>query len=174
MGRAWDILPPHKPTRNIKHGSRAKSASRRTENTSVFFVLIIIIFVGLFIYAASKNTPVDTNKTTTTTPLQSPDKKPSSSPKIEKNPEELIIKVLNGTGRSEETAEVVTTLKEIGFKVAKTENALSLYDQTTIYFESTQEKHAEAIAQNLTKYKAKTQQFTQESPYDLIIVIGAK
>jgi len=103
-----------------------------------------------------------------------PDKKFSSSPKLEKNPEELMIKILNGTGRSEETAEVVTALKEIGFKVAKTENALSLYDQTTIYFESTQEKYAQEIAQNLTKYKVKTQQFSQESPYDLIIVIGAK
>ncbi|MCL5407269.1 MAG: LytR C-terminal domain-containing protein [Patescibacteria group bacterium] len=170
MGRAWDILPPHKPTRNVKHGSTRK----KTKNTSVFFVLIIVIFVGIFIYAASKNTPIDTNKTTTTTPSPLPDKKFSSSPKLEKNPEELMIKILNGTGRSEETAEVVTALKEIGFKVAKTENALSLYDQTTIYFESTQEKYAQEIAQNLTKYKVKTQQFSQESPYDLIIVIGAK
>ncbi len=173
MGRAWDILPPYKPVHNVKHGSKAKSARGRNKNASVFFVLIIVIFVGIFIFATSKNTPVNTSGTNSP-PNRTTSQESTSPATSEKNPDQLKIKVLNGTGRSEETVQVVAILNEIGFKVTKTENALSLYDQTIVYFESNQEKYAQEIAQSLTKYKAKTQKFSQDSPYDLIIVIGAQ
>lgn len=167
MGRVWDILPPHQTTRSTK----SPSVKRKTKNASVFFVLMIIIFVGIFIFTAVKNTPT----TNIISDLQkTPDPKLSELVPTQKNTDQLLIKVLNGTGRSEETASIVSILNEIGFKVAKTENALSLYDQTTIYFEPNQEKYAQEIAQKLTRYKVKTQQFSQDSPYDLIIVIGAK
>ena len=157
MGRIWDIIPPHPRPRKQTTTSRKK-----TKNASLFFGLIIIIFVGLFLYTASIKPPTSIDGVTT------------ASPQNSASPHQLLIKILNGTGRSEEGKAVADILTENGFKVTKTENALNLYDQTIVYYESNQEKYAQEIAASLTKYQAKTQQFSQENPYDLIIVIGAR
>ena len=160
MSKIWDIIPPQ------KHPPKARTTpAKRSKNASLFFGLLIIAMVSFFVYAATKNTPVGTNKQTKTTPTSSANKESSN---------ELLIKVLNGSGRSEETAETIAILENIGFKVTKTESALNLYDQTIVYYEPSQEKNAKEIANSLAKFQAKTQVFSQDSTYDLIIVIGSK
>lgn len=169
MARAWDIIPPRpKPTR------RTVATRKKSNKASVFFGLIIVVLVIIFVVSATENLPTEIDGVATISPQKSPVKSEEEIPTAEKSADKLLIKILNGTGRSEETNEVSEILTAAGFKIAKTENALNLYDQTIVYYEPYQEKHAQAIAQSLAKYEAKTQKFSQEVPYDLIIVIGAR
>ena len=136
MGRFWDIIPPYRPIQTSKHHLKRQ----KSKNTSVFLGLIIIILVGGFIYSVLQNTPVNVNGVATISPQKSITTQKSISSPTEKNPDQLLIKILNGTGQSEETSNVTSSLEDLGFSVTKTENALSLYDQTIIYFESHQAK----------------------------------
>lgn len=176
MGTAWDIIPP----RPRPQKSKPAKGLRKSNKTTMFFVMIIIIMAVVFIYLANQNTPASIDGVATTSPQKptlwaSGSVKPtiSTAPML-KSQDNLLIKVHNGGGRSEETNEVSQILVNLGYKVTKTENALNLYDQTIVYFEAHQKKYAEEIAGNLSKFQAKIQQFSQNSPYDLIIVIGAR
>lgn len=170
MGKIWDIIPPGKKPKNHPHRSAAR---KKSNSPAVFFVLVIIIIVGIFLYSASQNTPINIDGATTSSQQKAPIVQPENSP-TQKTRGQLLIKILNGSGRSEEASKVTLVLSGLGFEVLKTENALSLYDQTTVYFEPGQEKYAQEIAQNLNDYQAKTQKFSQESPYDIIVVIGGR
>lgn len=165
MGRAWDILPPQKKP-------KAKT-KRKSNNALSLFFFIVICLVIFFIFAATQNIPTGMDGIATVSPNKTP-KIEISTPIKTKSKNDLLIKVLNGSGKGEETSAVSDILTNIDFTVTKTENALNLYDQTIIYYEINQEKYAQEIAQNLSKYNAKIQQFSQDSPYDLIVVIGAR
>ncbi|MFA6493337.1 MAG: LytR C-terminal domain-containing protein [Patescibacteria group bacterium] len=159
MGRVWDILPPQK--RPQKHTPKR---TKKSKNASLFLLFLISGFVIIFMYATSQNKLPDTNKITTTNT-------PQSQTSTEKK---VLIKVLNGTGKGEETTKVTQLIEDLGLKVIKTENALNLYDQTIVYFSPGKEEIAQKIADELTAYQAKIQAFTQESPYDVVVVIGGK
>lgn len=169
MGKAWDIIPPRPSPRKSSSVSHKKTSKR----SSFFFVLLILILIGAFLYVAGKETLINVDGIATSSP-QSPSKtEPVTSPTL-KTKSNLLIKILNGSGHSEETDNVQALLKESGFKISKIENALNLYDQTIVYYQADQEQSAKDIAEVLKKYQAKTQKFSQETAYDIIVVIGAR
>ena len=79
----------------------------------------------------------------------------------------MTIKLLNGTGRIEETQKIQKLLTDAGFQVATTENALNLYDSSVIYYQPAFENYANQIANLLGSYSAKTQKLNQENKYDV-------
>ena len=171
MSRAWDILPPRKTKKFTK---QEKKRQKRSSIYFVFFLILIAAFFIVFLGADKFSLPV-------TSPLPSPSESskfeqpaPSSGGKTQK---ELSIKLLNGTGRVEESQSVQKTLTDSGFSITTTENALNLYDTSVVYYSPKQpvfEKYAQQIATLLKSYNAKTQKFTQETKYDIVVVIGTK
>ena len=169
MAKIWDILPPQKTTRKLKPQEKRE---RRANISWLFFLAVLTAFFIVF-FGASK-IPFSNES--------SPDKTSSpviSSPKLTLRPSnktqtDITIKLLNGTGRVEETQKVRDLLKNAGFKLTVTENALNLYDQTLIYFQPAYENYANDLATVLKSYNAQTQKFTQDTPYDIVIVIGTK
>jgi len=165
MGRIWDILPPKKRERKLK--PKEKKA-RRVNMAWLFFLVVIAAFFIAFKGAEKLPTP---NKTATATPTSTVTTASSSPAKTQS---QMTIKLLNGTGRVEETEKVKNTLQNAGFKVTLTENALNLYDQTVVYFQPAYENYANDLATLLKSYNAKTQKFTQNTQYDIVIVIGSQ
>lgn len=165
MAKAWDILPPRKrPRKNTR-----PRISKKTSQTGTFiFGLLVLIFLAVFFFGTTNNTSQNIDGVATKNTLT-----PSPSPTI-KNPEELLIKILNGSGKSEEIDTVKESLSEAGFPIAKTENALNLYPTSIIYYEPNQESLAQEIAKKIEKYTPELVPFSQDSPYDMIIVIGAR
>lgn len=168
MGRIWDIIPP-RPRRGV---SKAVQKKRKNQKTSLFLALVMLIFVGFFIYSASRGLSSETGGIQTApAPLKSPAAESISTAKTQ---EDLLIKILNGSGRSEETEQVASILTEAGYKLAKKENALNLYDETIIYYNPPYEKYAREIVSTLAQFQPKIQKFSQDSPYDLILLIGVR
>lgn len=164
MARAWDILPPRKVRRKLK--PKEKKA-RRVNMAWIFFLVVIAAFFIAFKGA---------NQAPTSTPPAA--KTPAERATLEASPtkteSKMTIKLLNGTGRVEETDKVRKVLQDAGFEITITENALNLYDQTIVYYQPSCEQSAQAIATSLSAYQAKTQKFSQETNYDIVIVIGSK
>lgn len=161
MSKAWDILPPiPKP-----HKSFTKTEKKRSKNCSMFFFICFIIIVGIFIFQITNSPPPDINGINTTLPTANTSADTSSA---------VQIKILNGSGKAEETNKVSDLLTDADYKIAKKENALNLYDETIVYYQKEKKEIAENIADLLKSYGATTQQFTQSTSYDIVIVISAK
>lgn len=164
--RAFDILPPKKVKRLTK---QEKKRQKRTGLYFVFFLIFVAVFFIIF-YGSGKFpmiTPASSPSITTPTP--SPSINPSN-----KTQNQLTIKLLNGTGRVEESQKVQKILTDAGFTITTTESALNLYDSTIVYFQAPFENYANQIANLLSPYKAKSQKFSQETQYDIVVVIGTK
>lgn len=143
-----------------------QSYVKNRKEVRYFFGLVFIILAIVFIYTASQDPAKNTDN------LNTFSNQPAASPtKESRGP---LIKIINGTGQSEETDAVFKIITGLGFKVTKTENALNLYDNTIVYYDQNYEKNAQEIAQGLSDYNAKPQKFSQETPYDIIIVIGSQ
>ncbi len=134
----------------------------------IFFLVVIAAFFIAFKGAEELPTP---SKTATATPTNTPTATSSATTKTQG---QMTIKLLNGTGRVEESEKVKNTLKNAGFNVTLTENALNLYDQTVVYFQPVYENYANDIATSLSPYQAKVQKFSQPTQYHIVIVIGSK
>lgn len=172
MSRVWDILPPRKkPTKHER-----KEAKKRSKGLTLFLSLIFIIIVAFIYFGANQNisvkTPPVAGSPQNIVPTPTPTEAISSGPLKDKT--NLTIKLLNGSGQAEELSTTYKLLEDAGFKAQQTENTLNLYDQTIIYYQPSQEKYALQIAEILKKYQAKVQKFSQEAPYDLIVVIGPR
>ncbi len=167
MARIWDILPPRKHTRKLK----PKEKKERRANVSWFFFLAVLAAFFIVFLGASK-IPLSNESVNKTSPPASPSTT-SASP-ANKTQANVTIKLLNGTGRVEESQKVRDALKTAGFNVTVTENALNLYDQTIIYYQPAYQNYANDLALVLKSYNAKTQNFSQETQYDIVIVIGTK
>ena len=164
MARVWDILPPRKTRRKLK--PKEKKA-RRVNVAWIFFLVVIAAFFIAF--KGANQTPSSTSPEAKT-PTETATVKTSPT----KSPGKMTIKLLNGTGRVEETDKVRKILQSTGFELTITENALNIYDQTIVYFQPLYEQSANEIADSLSAYQAKTQKFSEETNYDIVIVIGSK
>lgn len=174
MGKVWDIIPPPRRPRKYKRLAQKKSSKKAV----FFFGLLVIIFLGAFLYEATKNPFSNVDSVSNSIVTSSPQETPAS-PEVAISPTaktkgNLILKLINGSGHSEEKTNVEALLIKNGFKIAKTENALNLYEQTIVYYQAPQEKYAKDIATILERYQAKIQKFSQETTYDIIIVIGGR
>lgn len=134
----------------------------------IFFLVVIAAFFIAFKGAEELPTP---SKTATAIPTNTPTATSSSATKTQG---QMTIKLLNGTGRVEETEKVKNTLQNAGFKVTLTENALNLYNQTVVYYQPAYENYANDLASLLSSYQAKLQKFSQPTQYDIVIVIGSQ
>lgn len=161
MGKAWDILPPTARP----HKTHAKSEKKRSKNCSLFFLICFIVVVGFFIFQISDYTPSGINGTETTKPAVIPNNNQSA---------ETSIKILNGSGKAEEASNVSSILTNAGYKVSKTENALNIYDKSIVYYQEPEKDKAEKIASLLKNYNAITQKFTQETSFDIVVVLSAR
>lgn len=168
MGKVWDIIPPRSRPKKQSVAKRKK-----THQSFLFFVFLIVVFVVIFAYSASLM-PSEKQFNGANTALPQNTNLNQPSPTSTEDDSQLTIKVLNGTGRSEETNKVIEILSQNNLSVTKKENALNLYDQTIVYYGASKAQIATDIATLLSRYEAKSQQFTQESPYDIIIVIGGQ
>ena len=171
MSKVWDILPPKRKLTKTER----KEAKKRSKGLTLFFGLIFLIIVAFIYYGASKNmtgaTPQPAlNITATPTPTSTSINNTGQL----KDKKDLNIKLLNGSGFSEELDAVYKLLVDQNFVAQKTENTLNLYEQTIVYYQPSQEKYALEIAEILKKYQAKVQKFSQETDYDLIVVIGPR
>lgn len=165
MAKFFDIRPPKKK----KLTKQEKKRQKRGGLYFVFFLLFIAIFFIIF-YGNGKFpmiTPAPSPSISTPTPS------PSINPS-DKTQSQLTIKLLNGTGRVEETQKIQKLLTDAGFQVSTTENALNLYDQTVVYFQPAFERYADQLVSILSSYNGKKQKFSQETKYDIVIVIGTK
>lgn len=171
MSKVWDILPPKRKLTKTER----KAAKKRSKGLTWFFALIFIIVVAFIYYGASKNLAgTNLQPTSNQAPTAIPTSTPISDTSQIKDKKDLKIKLLNGSGQSEELDTTYKLLENNGFVPQKTENTLNLYEQTIIYYQPSQEKHALEIAEILKKYQAKVQKFSQETEYDLIVVIGPR
>jgi hypothetical protein len=159
----WDITPRkrHRP----KITPSEKKEKKRSRTWLFFIILIGAFFIAFF--GASKTAPNLEKKpspaATTTTPSD------ETTFKTQKN---ISIKVLNGTGRVEETSAIKNALQDSGFQVSATENALNLYNETIVYYQAEYKSYAENIRQVLKDYNPQISEFTSETKYDIVIVIG--
>jgi len=165
MGRIWDIIPP--PPRPAQSSNRRRKSP---QTSSVLFFIFILIILGVIFYGSAQKPNLKINGQSTSNPV-SPSPSPSIEAKIPSGTRPLI-KLINGSGQVEQEDKVKKILTEAGFKIAKSENALNLYDKTIIYYDISQEKNAQEIAEALKKYQTYLQKLSQDSSYDIIIVIG--
>lgn len=165
MARIWDISPP-KRKRKLKPAEKKE----RRANISWFFFLAVVAAFFIVFFGASKIPLSNDNPSPSIAPV--PSAKISPSPSNSKS--SPTIKLLNGTGRVEETQKVRDALKNAGFTLTATENALNIYRETIIYYQPQFENYARNLAAALATYKPKTQKFTQETQYDIVIVIGTQ
>jgi len=168
MPRAWDIRPPRKS----KLTKQEKKRRKRSNIYFIFFLVLIAVFFIVFFGFDRLSTP-GSPTTPSSEPTKTNSPEPSTSAAL-KTQNQVSIKLLNGTGRFEETQTVQKKLTDSGFKLSTTENALNLYDSTIIYFQSPYENYAKELATLLASYTPKTQKFSQATPYDIVIVIGTK
>lgn len=137
----------------------------------MFFLLVAGAIFVIF-YGVAKNIPSGTQETASPTPArETPASEITSMVKSKSN---LLVKILNGTGRFEETDKVKKAMADAGFNIAFTENALNLYDQTIVYYQPASENFAQEIVGLLSTLQAKSQKFSQETKYDIVVVIGTK
>lgn len=172
MSKAWDILPPRRKLTK----SERKEAKKKSKGLSGFLTILFLIVIGFIYYGANKSLTTGTPATAPTaksTPTEKPTPAPVNNSQT-KDKKDLNIKLLNGSGQSEELTTAYKLLEDTGFKAQKTENTLNLYEQSIIYYQPSEEKHALEIAEVLKKYQIKIQKFSQETSYDLIIVIGPR
>ena len=179
MPRAWDLLPPKPKTKKI---IKAQKKRKRIAPFAMagFIALVAFIFALGVSEQWSLTLPSQTTSSQPSPPLKSnlitkpspsnPDIKISSSPQISK----LSIKILNGSGEPEKTVEVKKILFNAGYEVQTTENALNLYDQTLVYYQDKATEDVNKITELLTNYQATSQKFTQETKFDIVVVIGAE
>lgn len=167
MTKIFDILPPQKKKKITKQ------EKKRQKRSSIYFIFFLAIIAGFFIvfWSADKMnlSPKPINSPTPSKQSEQPVPTPSNKTK-----NQLTIKILNGTGRVEELQKVKTMLQDSNFPITTTENALNLYDSTIIYYQPAFENYANDLATVLKSYNAKTQKFSQETRYDIVIVIGTK
>ena len=168
MSKIWDISPPRKKARLTPTIRR----ERRSNISWLFFLSLIAAFFIVF-FGVSKFPQSNPNQPQATATLNNSTSLSSTSPEV-KTQTNISLKLLNGTGRFEETDRVKKLLSDSGFKVSLTENALNIYDQTIVYYQGQYENYANNLAQVLKTYNPKIQKFTQSTQYDIVIVIGSK
>ncbi len=165
MARIWDITPRKKP-RKLKPAEKKE----RRANISWFFFLAVVGAFFIVFFGASKIPPaLETNPTSSPTPMIKAC--PSPSAKTQTN---ATIKLLNGTGRVEEAQKVQDLLGKAGFRITATENALNLYPRTIVYYQPSFENYARDLTTVLKSYNPEAQKFTQDTQYDIVIVIGSQ
>lgn len=169
MARIWDILPPKRKPRKLKPAQKKE----RRANISWFFFLAVLAAFFIVFFGASKIPLSDESGVNKTSPTATASPKPTASPS-NKTQANVTIKILNGTGRVEESQKVRDLLKNAGFNIAVTENALNLYNQTIVYYQPADQTYANDLALVLKSYNAKTQKFTQDTQYDIVVVIGSQ
>ena len=76
--------------------------------------------------------------------------------------------------QNEELENSKQLLENGGFSIEKAENTLSGYTETVIYYQESYEEYAQEISSILKDYQPKIRKFTQDSSYDLIIVISPR
>jgi len=160
MSKAWDIIgrkrETKKPTAAVK---------KRTQYNCVFWLFVVLVFLGsMFFFGKLSESNFTIAPVKTTTPQSSPDLTNSV----------LLINIVNGSGRFEETDKVTKAVKTAGFEVTKTETSINSYDTTIVYYKSGLSPQANQIAAQLSVYKPKVQQFSQSSSYDIAVIIGSK
>ena len=155
MSKVWDILPPRPKIRRTPH-----TPKKRRKNNLPFLFFLIILGAIVFLFYGLERPGAKINSS------------PQAAPPAASSPQNPKIKILNGTGEKEDLTKAQNALKEAGFRIETTENALNLYDQTIIYYEEGYENEAQKIAEILGDYQAKIQKFTKITNYDLLIVIG--
>jgi len=167
MAKFFDIRPPKK----TKFTKLEKKRQKRSGIYFIFFLVVIAAFFIVFVGAEKFTLPA---VSPTPTAKETPKFEQGAPSPESKTQKELTIKLLNGTGRVEETQKVQKLLTDSGFQITTTENALNLYDSSVVYFQTPYENYANSITTLLKGYNAKTQKFSQETQYDIIIVIGTK
>lgn len=189
MSRFWDIRAPKPKPRP----SPSRTAARRRKvHPSFFLFMVILAIVGIFFLGNGNfqltqpsKTIVPTTKPTTKSVKISPEINSKVSPEDNlkstpedapeaKNKEDLSIKLVNGSGQTEESNVVQQILENEDFRGLKIENALNLYENSIVYYQDSEIKYANEIADLLKTYNPKIQEFTQETNFDLIIVIGPR
>lgn len=162
--KAWDLSARKKLTK------REKKRRKRSNVYFIFFLILITAFFIIFLGANKVTAPEAKTKTQTPIPAN------STLESSLKTQNKVTIKILNGTGRFEEAQNLQKVISDSGFTITTTENALNMYDQTIIYFQSPYENYANQILTIIRPFypNAKIQKFTSETKYDLVVVIGQK
>lgn len=162
MSKAWDIVgikrERKKPTTATK---------KRSQNTCIFWLFIILVFLASAFFFGKLS---EGNFTITPVKTAAPSSLNQTSPQNNG----LLIEVLNGSGRFEETDKVTAAVKAAGFGITKTETSINSYDKTIIYYKSGLLPQANQIAAQLSVYKPTVQVFSQPSSYDIAIIIGSR
>ncbi len=159
MAKYWDI----KRRKKRKKITPTEKKERKLNASWLFFLCLIGTF--FIVFAGTSKKPENSE------PISSP--VPSvtlSSTTLSKAG--LNIKFINGTGLFEELNKATTILSQNGYKANLTENALNTYPETIIYYEAPAERYAKDLESVLKYYKPKTRILSQDTIYDLIIVIG--
>lgn len=162
MAKAWDLIPIR---REVK--KPATHSKKRSKRNCLFFVSVLAVFLISVVFFANANVAGFT--------LPKPVKSaaPTAKPAETKNAVPTL-KIINGSGRFEETDRVSSLVKTAGVSVLATETAPNLYNQTTVYYKPAYKSEAEIIVATLGNINAKSQAFTRDSSYDLAVIIGAR
>ena len=161
----FDIRPPKKT-------KLTKKEKKRKKRTGVYF-LFFLIFIGIFFIIFYGNGKLPLVTSTPTPSVSTPTPSPSINP-ADKTKAQITIKILNGTGMVEEAQKAQKTLTDAGFTITTTENALNLYDSSIVYYQAPYESYASQITNLLSSYNTKTQKFSQDTKFDIVVVIGKK
>lgn len=169
MPKLWDISAPrkkHKVTPQLKR-------EKRFNLSWIIFLAVIgaffIVFFSISQFPTSQSNltkPNILNSSPSTTQVSiSPDISLTGLPSL---------KILNGTGKIEETDKIKKIILENGYKITISENALNIYSQTIIYYQPQYEKDADNLLKILSTYQPKKQQFSEQTNFNIVVVIGAK
>jgi hypothetical protein len=161
MPKAWDIVGARRQTKK----PTPAASKKRAQNNCAFWLFVILVFLAsMFFFGKVSESNLLVTPTKTITPESQVSSKTSK----------LLLEIINGSGRFEETDKVNKLVSAAGFPVAKTETSINSYDKMIIYYKSGLESQANQIATTLSIYKPQIQPFSGQSSYDLAIIIGSR
>jgi hypothetical protein len=102
---------------------------------------------------------------------------PTPTPILKINPEDIRIKILNGSGMPGQAGKLAGNLKNIGFEVLETGNADRFdYKKTEVHYKKGEKQKADFLIKNLTDYKVGTPEASlkEDNSADVEIIIGEK
>jgi len=167
----------------------------------IVFILVIVLIFSLFklIFHSNNSGSSDqssTNNTKTTQPkvaaatnsteaninLPNPTKIDSnttesnfSSNSNDLSKTKIIIKILNGSGKSNIASQTQDVLEKAGFSVSETGTAKSVYNKSIIYYAADKEESAKLVADSLKDYEISLEYDNDiVGEFDLLVVIGKK
>lgn len=149
--------------------------------------LPVLAAVGVYQLVRSDNDPGD-NKAVAISPAPSVEPSPSPEPSLPPSPAaspaasasptasvegEGRLQVLNGSGTSGLGTKVAAKLKEAGYEIVSTGNAVRRYDETTVFYQPGSEALAREVARFLGTTKIEPAPNSLDKKIPVTVVVGA-